>query len=145
MRKNTASAACPTPPRRPSRSAEGLTVRTPLDVSMVICARASRILDSSKAAASALSALSNPAYRTMSGSDSASDWRASRIRGHVPEADDAVLDPEQDEDREQAPAEEEHADERDRVGEKQGDRRPGRRCAPVQVEGAAEGVDGHGS
>src|SRR5438093_3088768 len=81
MRKNTASTACPTPPRRPSRSAEGLTVRTPLDVSMVICARASRILDSSKAAASALSALSNPAYRTMSGSDSASDWRASRIRG----------------------------------------------------------------
>src|SRR6266550_365241 len=81
MRKNTASTACPTPPRRPSRNAEGLTVRTPLDVSMVICACAARILDSSRAAASALTALSNPAYRTMSGSDSASDWRGSRRRG----------------------------------------------------------------
>src|SRR5204863_3953818 len=49
--------------------------------SMVICACASRILDSRTAAASALSAWSSPAYRTMSGSDSAIDWRASRIRG----------------------------------------------------------------
>ena len=62
---------------------------------------------------------------------------------HVPEADDAVLEPVQDQDREQAPAEEQHAHERDQVGDQQHDRGPRRGRPSVQVVGTPERVDGH--
>src|SRR6185437_4596333 len=58
--------------------------------------------------------------------------------GDVPQPDDPVLDPEQDEDREQAPAEEQDADQRNGIGDDEHDRRARGGRPPVEIEGAPE-------